>query len=185
MARHIIPAILQVIIRFSREGRTQLEIAAITGVSQGVISPILKRSREIGSPKPSRHSQRSTNSRQERVLLRIVRYNRFQSSSWLRIKFNLGNSVHTINWRFLPAGYTSRKHTRCPRITWEHRRRRRQWARRRRDWDLRHCRHCVFSDESHFKLYWCSESAGNKQMTMWCHLSWCYGAPFTSGARAG
>ena len=50
------------------------------------------------------------------------------------------------------VGYP-RRPTRCPRLTKEHRRRRRQWARRNRDWDLRHWRHCVFSDESRFKLY--------------------------------
>ena len=38
MAHHITPAILQMSDRLSHEGRTQLEIAAITGVSQGAIS---------------------------------------------------------------------------------------------------------------------------------------------------
>ena len=42
---------------------------------------------------------------------------------------------------------------RCPRLTLEHRRRRREWGRRQRVWDLRQWRHYIFSDESQFSLY--------------------------------
>ena len=50
MVRHFTPAILQMIVRLSREGRTQLEIAVITGVSLGAISKILKQSSDTGTP---------------------------------------------------------------------------------------------------------------------------------------
>ena len=73
MARHITSAKLQIIVKLSREGRTPLEIAAITGVSQGAISKILKRSRETRTPnqRPHRHRQMPTNAREDRIL----RYN--------------------------------------------------------------------------------------------------------------
>ena len=85
----ITPAIVQTIVSLSREGRTQLEIAAITGVSQGAISKIIKRSRETGAQnqRPRGHRQRSTNAREDRVLLRMVLYNRFHSSPQLKVEF--------------------------------------------------------------------------------------------------
>ena len=61
--------------------------------------------------------------------------------------------VRTIRRRLLAAGYWSRRPARCPGLTLEHRRRRREWGRRHRVWDLRQWRHCIFSDESWFYLY--------------------------------
>ena len=51
------------------------------------------------------------------------------------------------------SGYWSRCAARCPRLTLGHRRRRREWGRRHRVWDLRQWRHCIFIDESRFSLY--------------------------------
>ena len=55
--------------------------------------------------------------------------------------------------RLLATGYWSRRPAKCPRHILEHRRRRREWGRRHRVWDLRQWRHCIFSDESQFSLY--------------------------------
>ena len=81
----------------------------------------------------------------------------FHSSPRKRVEFyrRIGRqiSIRTINRRLLTAGYPSRRATRYPRLKRDHLRRRRQWARRHRDCDLRQWRHCVFSDESRFKLY--------------------------------
>ena len=81
----------------------------------------------------------------------------FHSSPRKRVEFyrRIGRqiSIRIINRRLLTAGYPSRRATRYPRLKRDHLRRRRQWARRHRDCDLRQWRHCVFSDESRFKLY--------------------------------
>ena len=53
----------------------------------------------------------------------------------------------------LATRYWSRRPAKCPRLTSEHRRRRREWGRRHRVWDLRQWRHCIFIDESRFFLY--------------------------------
>ena len=50
MVSHLRPAILRLIIRLSRQGRTQQEIAEISGVSQESISKILKRALETEMP---------------------------------------------------------------------------------------------------------------------------------------
>ena len=51
--------------------------------------------------------------------------------------------------RLLAADYRSR----CPRLNLDHRWRRHVCGRTHRRWDLRHWRHCVFSDESRFMLF--------------------------------
>ena len=62
-------------------------------------------------------------------------------------------SVCTIWRQLLAAGYWSQRSARCPRLTLEHKRRRREWKRRHRVWDPRQRRHRIFSDESQFSLY--------------------------------
>ena len=57
-------------------------------------------------------------------------------------------SVWSIVSRLLAAGYQSRHPARRPRLTLDHRRRRRVWGRSHRRWDLREWGHCVFSDGS-------------------------------------
>ena len=57
------------------------------------------------------------------------------------------------HYQFTTAGYLSHRPTRCPKLTREHHQGCWQWAKRHSDWDLHHRRHCVFSDESRFKLY--------------------------------
>ena len=49
--------------------------------------------------------------------------------------------------------HSLRHPARCPRLTLEHRRRRREWGKRHRVGYLRQWRHCIFSDESRFSLY--------------------------------
>ena len=89
-------------------------------------------------------------------LLPIVRSNRFISAPRLRMqmirRFGKRMSVQTIRRRLLAAGYWSRRPSRCPRLPLEHRRRRREWGRKHRVWDLRQWTHCIFS-ESQFSLY--------------------------------
>ena len=68
-------------------------------------------------------------------------------------RFGRRMSIRTIRRRLLAAGYWSRRPVGCPRLTLEHRRRRREWWRRHRVWDLRQWKHCIFSDESRFSLY--------------------------------
>ena len=96
--------------------------------------------------------------REDRQLLRMVRTNRFISAPHLRMqmirRFGRRMSVRTIRRRLLAARYWSRRLVRCPRLTLEHRRRRPEWGRRHRVWDLTQTwRHCVLSDESRFSQY--------------------------------
>ena len=129
------------------------------GVSQSCISKILRCNRETGRLQQWKRggSMKIFTPWEDRQLLRMVRTNRFILAPRLRMqmirRFGRQMSVRAIQRRLLSAGYWSRRPSRCPRLTLEHRRRRHEWGRRHRVWDLRQWRHCIFNDESRFSLY--------------------------------
>ena len=94
----------------------------------------------------------------EQILQRIVRLSadgNFQGDvARMLHRFGRRMSVRSIRRRLLDARYWSRRPARCLRLTLEHRRCRRKWGRRHRVSDLRQWRHCIFSDESRFSLYY-------------------------------
>ena len=113
--------------------------------------------RETGRPHQRKRggSMKISTPQEDRQLRRMLRTNRFISAPCLRMqmirRFGRRMSVRTIRRRFLAAWYW--RPARRPRLTLEHRRRRCEWGRRHRAWDLRQWRHCIFSDESRFSLY--------------------------------
>ena len=159
MVSHVRPPILRLITRLRRQGRTQQEIAEISGVSQGGVSKILRRARETGLPtqRPLGHRQRLTTAREDRCILRLARMNRFWPASRISIELRRRTgcrvSNRTIRRRLLVAGYRARRPNRCPRLTLAHRRRRRAWGRRHENWTIQHWSHVIFSDESKFNLF--------------------------------
>ena len=159
MPQHLSEQILQRIVRLSADGNSRREVTMMLGVSQGCTSKILRRKRETGRPHQRKRGGaiRISTPREDRQLLRMVRTNRFISAPRLRMqmirRFGRRMSVRTIRRRLLATGYWSRRPARCPRLTLEHRRRRREWGRRHGVWGLKQWRHCVFSDESRFFLY--------------------------------
>lgn len=159
MPRFISRDLLRRIVRLSNNGYGQKDIATVIGVTQGAVSKVLKRARLFGSPaqRPRGHRPKSTSPREDRAILRLCRTNRFMTASRIRAEFlrRTGRhiSVRTVRRRLLVAGYKSRRPARCPRLTDEHRQRRRRWARRHRQWDIRHWSHCLFTDESRFTLF--------------------------------
>ena len=93
--------------------------------------------------------------REDHQLLRMVRTNHFISAPGLLMqmmirRFGRRMSVRTIRRQLLAAEYWSWRPAICPRLTLEHRQRRREWGIRYRVWDLRQWRRCNFSDESWF-----------------------------------
>ena len=129
------------------------------GVSRGCISKILRRNWETGWPHQRKHgvSMKISTSQEKCQLLRIIKMNCSISALRLRIQMirRLWRQMpfRTIQRQLLATRYWSRRPARWPRLTLEHRRRRREWERRHKVWDLRQWRHCIFSDESRFSLY--------------------------------
>ena len=159
MPQNLPQQILQRIVRLSADGNSQRKVARMLGVSQGCVSKIMWRNREIDQPHQRKRgdSMKISTPREDRQLLQMVRTNSFMSASRLRMqmirRFGRRMSVRTIRRRLLAAGFWSRRPARCPRLTLEHRRHRREWGRRHRVWDLRQWIHCIFSDESRCSLY--------------------------------
>jgi len=159
MPQNLPQQILQRIVRLSADGNSQREVARMLGVSQGCVSKILTQPRDW--PTTSEEAWRfdenlhatgkpstAPNGQNEPLLISAPRL-RMQMIRLFRRRM----SVRTIRRRLLAAGYWSRRPARCPRLTLEHRRRRREWGRRHRVWYHRQWRHCIFSDESRFSLY--------------------------------
>ena len=157
MPQNLPEQILQRIVRLSADGNSLREVARMLGMSEGCISKILRRSRE--SPTISEEVWRfdenlhatgrpSTAPKGQNEPLHL-------GSSKNADDPPIGRrmSVWTIRRRLVAAGYWSRRPARCPRLTLEHRRRRREWERRHRELDFRQWRHSIFSDESRFSLY--------------------------------
>ena len=153
--------ILQRIVRLSADGNSQQEVARMLGVFQGCKSKILWCNRETGRPHQRKRggSMKISTPREDHQLLQMVKTNRFISAPHLRMqmirRFGKWMSVRIIWRRLLAIGYWSWRPARCTRLTLEHRRRRREWGRRHRGWDLRQWKHFVFSVEAQFPRYQC------------------------------
>ena len=120
------------IVKLSREGLTKLDTAAITRVSQGAISKILKRSRETAAPNQRSPMLDKTGFWWEwcATICSIGPRLRVEFNRRIPRMSNVGPHHQSTT---LTAGYPSCRPARCPRLIREHLRRRRQWARRHRD----------------------------------------------------
>ena len=134
------------------------------GVTQGTISDILKQARWTGSPnqRPLGYHQRISTPLEDLYMLRVMRAKRSLLSPRLRAQIIRRTvcrlSKRTIGVFLLQDSILAGWHD--ARLI-EVYRRRRQWVRRHHFLDICHWRHCIFNDESAFKLHhrWTSPGA--------------------------
>ena len=137
----------------------QADIARVLNVSQSVVSRFLKKHWEAGSVKDRKRSGRPkpTTPRQDRLLYRMSRQNRFYLSETLRTHLRDNHRIRVsrqlVNSRLLQARLGSRRPAKRPRLTLHHKRKRLDWARQRQAWRLRNWRTVLWTDESRFCLY--------------------------------
>lgn len=142
-----------------RAGMTQGAIARELRVARCTVNRVLARYRRTRDVVPGKSTGRPriTTARQDRFLLRQVRQKRTLSARLLQGRLRAHLGIHlcrkTVNNRLLAHGYRSRRPLRFPKMTLEHRRQRREWARRFHNLALPHWRHVIFADESRFLLY--------------------------------
>ena len=159
MPQNLPEQILQWIFRLSADGNSQREVARMLGVSQGCISKILRRNRETADHIRGSMEVRWKSSRHGKIVNCSEWSDRTALSRLLvcecRWSADLGGRCQFEPFKrwLLATGYWSQHPARCPRLTLEHRRRRREWGRRHKVWDPRQWRDCIFSDESQFSLY--------------------------------
>lgn len=150
---------LAAIVALRDAGHKQMAIARQLGVTQGAVSKVLRRRRETGTVRHRHRSGRPrlVTVREDRILMRLCRRNRFWSSTRLRLEWSRLIHKHlstsSVRKRLVRAGLRARRPLRCPALTVAHRRRRLVWMRRHRNWTEAHWRHVVFTDESRFTLY--------------------------------
>jgi transposase len=145
-------------IRMHQRGYRQIEIAAVLGTTQSVISRTISRFRDTGSAerRPGSGSQRVTTPRQDRSLIINIRMCPFSTARHLQQDlFNATATLisdQTVRNRLREVGISSYRPLRSPARTPAHRRRRVYWARLRLEevtpWD-----DILFSDESRFCLH--------------------------------
>ena len=159
MVRHLPPELVRLAVGWRGEGLTQEVIRWRLGVPQGTISKIFKRYRETGQFVQRRRSGRPRTStpREDRVLTRMCRANRFLSATMLRSiwmrTIRRRCSIRTVRGRLLAARLRAHRPCRRPALTRRHRQTRRRWVEAHRNWQLGHWRHAVFVDESRFTIY--------------------------------
>ena len=143
----------------ARRGMSQGDIARELQVARCTVNRILGLHQRTQSVTPGKSTGRPriTTARQDRYLIRQVRQNRTLSARMLqgRARAHLGLQIsrRTVNNCLLRHGYRSRRRLRFPKMTLQHRRQRRVWARRFENLALPHWRHVIFADESRFLLY--------------------------------
>ena len=149
----------QAILVLDRAGMRQGAIVDSVGVSRWTVSRILRIHQRTGNVAPGKTSGRPrvTTRRTDRFLLLCVRRNRRVTirtiQRRLRRDFGMNISLRTINNRLLNLGFRARRTVWFPKLTLEHRYRRRVWARRYQNLTLGHWRHVIFAEESRFMLY--------------------------------
>lgn len=147
------------ILAFADTGMTQTDIAERVGVTRETVSRILKRNRETGSLDPGKSTGRPrvSTQRDDRVLGRLARQDRFKSCDRLRAEWtqgaNIQASTRTVNRRLMAMGYRARRCAVKPKLTPRHKRGRLAWARQYRNLTVQHWHHVVFADESRFLLF--------------------------------
>ena len=170
MSHNLLGQILLHIVRLLAEGYSQREVPITLGVAQGYTRRQQKNfavqprcwsatSAEVWRAEESHHKPEKTDSWSE-WSGKIVSYWLFVLHIKMICQFQRRLSVWSIVKRLLTAGYWSRHPTRCPRWTSDHRHRPCVWGRTHKWWDLRHWRHCVFSEESRFTLFHSDGYAG-------------------------
>lgn len=147
------------IIGMSNAGMNQKDIANSMNVSQSVVSRLLKKQRETGNvgDRPRSGRPKLTTPREDRLLLRISRRNRFASSESVRSMFRDSTGVRlsrsAVNKRLIRAGLYARRPAKRPRLLPRHKAERLNFAIIRRGWRIRTWRRILWTDESRFCLY--------------------------------
>ena len=141
-----------------QEGRTQRYTARELGVSHSCIRNVWRRFRETQSysRRPGSGRPRVTSAVDDRYLTISVRRNPFHSASRIQNEFQQAThiriSTQTVRNRLREVGLHSRVPRVVPRMTAEHRRRRREWAREHSRWNVRQWSNVLFTDESRFTV---------------------------------
>lgn len=143
-------------------------VANRLGVSPSVVSRLWTRYQETGqySRRPGQGRSRMTTPRQDRYLVTLARRNRRSTARSLEIDFHRGTGVHlsnqTVRNRLHADGMRARRPATGPILTVAHRTARLDFAHEHQNWQLRHWRPVLFTDESRFTV-----STNDRRVRVW------------------
>lgn len=143
------------------EGRTMRYVGNDLGVAPSVIYRLWKRYRETGeySRRRGQGRKRKTTRLQDRYIVNCALRNRTTTArdlqNTLRTATGVEISDQTVRNRLMEANLRSRRPVRAMRLTIQHRQARRRFAQNHANWQLRHWRPVLFTDESRFRLTRC------------------------------
>ncbi|CAF4872624.1 unnamed protein product [Pieris macdunnoughi] len=143
------------------EGRTMHYVGNDLEVAPSVIYRLWKRYRETGeySQRRGQGRKRKTTRLQDRYIVNCALRNRTTTArdlqNTLRTATGVEISEQTVRNRLLEANLRSRRPVRAVRLTIQHKQARRQFAQNHANWQLRHWRPVLFTDESRFRLTRC------------------------------
>ena len=139
-------------------GKSQTEVAATFGVTQGMISKLKTKFRLTGDVKDRPRSGRpkKTTPQQDRFITLSALRNRRVTAPELqrryRHRYGTDLSAQAIRNRLHAARLKARRPARKPAMTYLHRQARLRWCRQHRPWNLNRWRNVMFSDEARFCL---------------------------------
>ena len=156
--RHLDLTDVAIAVRLLEDGERLRVVAMRLDVSPSVVSRLWRRYQETGEYTRRQGQGRSgmTTPWQDRFLVLLSRRNRMNTARALEIDFRRATDVHltdqTVRNRLHDDGMRARQPVRGQILTAKHRVQRLKFAREHQNWQLRHSRPALFTDESGFTV---------------------------------
>lgn len=159
--RHLTEPEVAQVIQMLEDGFSQRDVAAAYGISQSVVSRLWNRFQITGRyvRRPGQGRVRCTTARQDRYIRQMALRHRQETARGLQMDFQQATGVRisdqTVRNRLHDDNLHSRRPVRGTILLPEHRRNRLEYAQDHQNWQLRHWRPVLFTNESRFHVSTC------------------------------